>query len=134
MRKPEDATRSEPTIHIKAGEKVEFPVAAKHPLAKFQTVTAVRAAEDVQEFLALWAQNAAVRDEPAPDTAAVVAHLRKVKLGLLRLFTKDLRIDKGAVVTLNNPLNQLEFDNVLIAGDLVVRGDLVLKCNALTIE
>lgn len=134
MQKPENPERNEFTLHIKAGEKIEFPVEPKHPLARFQTLTPVRSAEDVHEFLLLWAQNAAAREQPTAESSALVARLTEAKLGLLRLFTKDLRIDKGAVLTLNNPLNQLEFDSVLIAGDLVVRGDLIVKCNALTIE
>jgi hypothetical protein len=53
---------------------------------------------------------------------------------VLRLVANDFRIERGAVVTLNNHLNQLEFDHVAIAGDLVVRGDLVLNCASLAIE
>ena len=52
------------TLHVRAGQKVEFPVAAEHPLAHFQTFTPVRSADDVREFLALWAQNAASREQP----------------------------------------------------------------------
>lgn len=134
MKKQEDPPRSELTLHVKAGEKIEFPVAEKHPLARFQTLTPVRSAGDVHEFLMLRARDAAAREQPTPDTAALVSRLSEAKLGILRLFTSHLRIEKGAVLTLNNQLNQLEFDSVTIAGDLVVRGDLILNCNSLTIE
>ncbi|MET1040408.1 MAG: hypothetical protein ABWZ90_05175 [Acidimicrobiales bacterium] len=46
----------------------------------------------------------------------------------------SLRIPKGAVLTLNNPLNHIECDDVTIAGDLVAHGELVLRCNTLTVE
>ena len=130
----QDLEGNERTIHVKAGKKIEFPVDAKHPLARFQTLTPVRSADDVQEFLMLWAQNAAARELPTPDPAALVARLKKAKLGVLRLFANDLRVERGAVVTLNSPLNRLEFDNVTIAGDLIVRGDLVLNCTSFAIE
>jgi len=134
MNKQDDLPKAEFTLHVKAGEKLEFPVAEKHPHAKFQTLTPVQSAQDVHEFLMLRARDAAARERPTPDSAALVSRLREAKLGILRLFTSHLRIDKGAVLTLNNPLNHLEFDSVTIAGDLVVRGDLILKCNSLTAE
>lgn len=130
----QDLDGNERTLHVKAGKKIEFPVAAKHPLAKFQTLTPVRSAGDAREFLVVWAQNAAASDLPTPNPAALVARLKKARVGVLRLLANDLRIERGAVVTLNGPLNQLEFDNVTIAGDLVVRGDLILKCTSLTME
>jgi hypothetical protein len=33
-------------LHVRAGQKVEFPVSAEHPLAHFQTFTPVRSADD----------------------------------------------------------------------------------------
>ena len=121
-------------LHVKKGKKVAFPVGARHPLAKFQTLTPVRSAEDVREFQAVWAQNAAARELPTPKSAALAARLKKARAGVLRLLANDLRIERGATVTLTGPLTQLEFDNVTIAGNLVVRGDLVLKCTTLTLE
>ena len=134
MKKRKEIPGKELTLHVKAGQKIEFPVAKKHRHAKFQTLTPVRSASDVHEFLSLRARDAASRDLPAPNSRALVSRLREAKLGVLRLFMRELRIDKGAVLTLNNPLNQLDFDNVTIAGDLVVRGDLILNCNTLTIK
>src|SRR5262245_44917246 len=112
MRKRKDIPGKELTLHIKAGQKIAFPVKKKHRLAKFQTLTPVRSASDVHEFLSLRARDAASRERPAPNSRVVVSSLREAKLGVLRLVTRELRIDKGAVLTLNNPLNQLDFDNV----------------------
>ena len=130
----QDRGAEERTLHIPAGKKIEFPVPAKHPLARFQTLTPVRSGEDIHEFLLLWARNATAREQPTPDSATLLARLRQAKLEVLRLATNDLRIESGAVLTLNNPLNQLQFDNVTIAGELVSRGELILKCHTLTIQ
>lgn|SRR5262249_364411 len=126
--------RNEQTLHVKAGQKIEFPVAKKHSLARFQTLTSVRSAGDVHEFLLLWARDARARGRPTPEPSTMVARMSRAKLQVFRLFTNNLRIDRGAVLTLNNPLNQLDFDRVTIAGDLVVRGDLILNCNTLEIQ
>jgi|RhiMetdeSRZDD1v2_1073273.scaffolds.fasta_scaffold39080_2 hypothetical protein len=134
MKKRKNFDGKQQTLHVKAGQKIEFPVAKKHRHARFQTLTPVRSASDVHEFLSLRARDAASRERPAPNSRVVVSSLREAKLRVLRLVTRELRIDKGAVLTLNNPLNQLDFDNVTIKGDLVVRGDLILNCNTLTIE
>ena len=96
----------ERTLHIKAGKEISFPVPARHPLARFQTLTPVRSAKDVHEFLTLWGRRAAAREQPMPTAANVVGRLRKAKLSVLRLYTNDLRIDRGAVLTLNNALNR----------------------------
>jgi hypothetical protein len=126
--------RNEQILHVKAGKKIEFPVPAKHPLAAFQKLTPVRSADEVHAFLILWAHKAASRAEPTPDAAVVVAQLKKAKLSVLHLLGNNLRIDHGAVVTLNNPLNHLEFDTVTIVGDLAVHGDLILKCTSLSVK
>jgi hypothetical protein len=126
------AEEGERTLHVKRGQKIEFPVPSKHPLARFQKLTPVRSADDVYEFLRLWEQVAAAREQPPLTPSTVVARLKKEKVQVLRLSTSNLRIDNRAVVTLSNPLNQLEFDSVEIAGDLVARGELVLKCDTLT--
>ena len=130
----QDSKRHARTLHVKAGRKIEFPVAARHPLAKFQRLTPVRSAADVNEFLMLWARKAAAQEQPTPDKGKVLAQIKKAKLRIFRLFTSHLRIEKGAVLRLNNPLNQLDFDTVTIAGDLVVRGDLILNCSTLTLK
>lgn len=132
MQKQDVAGKEQP-LHVKAGEEIEFPVAEKHPLAKFQTLTPVSCADDVQEFLKMWTENAGGKEQATPNVAKLVAQLSGAKLKVLRVATTGFRVDKGAVVTLNNPLNHLEFDNVTIAGDLVSRGDLILKCNVLSI-
>jgi hypothetical protein len=124
--------RDERTLHIKRGEKVEFPVRARHPLARFQQLTPVRSSDDVYDFLKLWERVAETRGQPPATPATLVRRLKQEKLNVLRLSTSNLRIDNRAVVTLSNPLIQLEFDEVRIAGDLVARGELVLKCNTLT--
>jgi hypothetical protein len=121
-------------LHCKRGEKIEFPVPAEHGLARFQTVTPVRSAEDIVEFLGLWAKVAEAKDQPPLTPADVVAQLKKEKVSVLRVAANSLRIPDRAVVTLNNPLNHLECDDVTIAGDLVVHGELVLRCNTLTVE
>lgn len=124
--------RDEPALHIKRGEKVEFPVRARHPLARFQELTPVRSADDVYDFLKLWEKVAEARGQPPATPATLVRRLKQEELQVLRLSTSLLRVDNRAVVTLSNPLIQLEFDEVRIAGDLVARGELVLKCNTLT--
>jgi hypothetical protein len=120
-------------LHCKRGDKIEFPVPADHDLARFPTMTPVRSAEDVREFLGLWASVAAARDQPPPAPAAVVAHLKKNEVSVLRVAVTSLRVPDRSVLTLNHPLNHIECDDVTIAGDLVVQGDLVLRCNTLTL-
>jgi hypothetical protein len=121
-------------LHCKRREKIEFPVPEEHPHAKFQTLTQVRSAEDIADFLPLWAKIAEARDQPPPAPADQVAQLKKDEISVLRVAVTSLRIPDGAVMTLNNPLNHVECDDVTIAGDLVAQGDLVLRCNTLTIE
>ena len=121
-------------LHCKRAEKIEFPVPAEHGLARFQTLTPVRSAEDIGEFLGLWAKVEEAENRPPPTPADVAAQLKKDKVSVLRVAFSSLRIPDRAVVTLNNPLNHLECDDVTIAGDLVVHGDLVLRCNTLTVE
>jgi hypothetical protein len=122
----------ERTIHVKRGEKIEFPVPARHPLAKFQRLTPVRSADDIYEFLRLWEKVAEASEQSMPRPAELVARLKKEKVAILHLSTANLRIDSRASVTLDNPLIQLEFTNVRIAGDLIARGELVLKADTLT--
>jgi hypothetical protein len=119
-------------LHIKRGEKIQFPVPAKHPLARFQRMTPVRTAADVYDFLKLWEKVAEASELPPASPATLVRRLKKEKVKVLSLSTSTFRVDSGAVVTLNNPLIQLEFDDVRIAGDLVANGELVLKCTTLT--
>jgi hypothetical protein len=126
--------RAERRLHCKRREQVEFPVPAEHDLARFQTLTPVRSAEDVQDFLGAWAKVAEGRDQAPPSALELAAQLKKQKVSVLRVAVDSLRIPDRAVVTLNNPLNHIECDEVTIAGDLVVHGDLVLRCNTLTIE
>ena len=121
-------------LHCRRAEKIEFPVPAEHDLAGFQTLTPVRSAKDLSDFLGLWANVAEVRDQPPPTPADVVAQLKKDKINVLHVAVSSLRIPDRAVVTLNNPLNYLECDDLTIAGDLIVHGDLVLRCNTLTVE
>lgn len=121
-------------LHCKRGEKIEFPVPAEHALARFQTLTPVRSAEDIVDFLGLWAKLAETKDQPPPTPADLVAQLKKAKVSVLRVAASSLRIPARSVMTLNNPLNQLECDDLTIAGDLVVQGELVLRCNTLTVE
>src|SRR5262245_66114572 len=101
----QDSRRHARTLHVKAGRKIEFPVAARHPLAKFQRLTPVHSADDVHEFLMMWARKAAASEQPTPDTANVLVQIKKAKLRVFSLLTSHLRIDKGAVLTLTNPLN-----------------------------
>jgi hypothetical protein len=124
--------RDERTLHIKRGQKIEFPVAAKHPLARFQRMTPVRSADDVYDFLKLWEKVAEASELPPASPATLVRRLKKENIKVLSLSTSTLRVDSGAVVTLSNPLIQLEFDEIRIAGDVVANGELVLKCTTLT--
>jgi len=124
----------ERTLHIKRGEKIEFPVPARHRLAKFQKLTPVRSAKDITEFVRLWEQVAAANDHPPLTPARLVTQLKKEEIGVLHIDTPNLHIAHRAVVTLNNPLNQLDCDSVTIAGILVARGELVLNCNTLRVE
>ena len=104
------------------------------PLARFQTLTPVRSAEDIVEFLGLWAKVAEAKEQPPPTPDDLVAQLKKEKVSVLRVAASSLRIPARSVVTLNNPLNHVECDDVAIGGDLVSRGELVLTCNTLTVE
>ena len=63
-----------------------------------------------------------------------MAQLKRDEISVLRVAATSLRIPKGAVLTLNNPLNHIECDEVTIAGDLVAHGELVVRCNTLTLE
>jgi hypothetical protein len=126
--------RDERVIDVKRGEKIEFPVSAKHPLARFQTMTPVRSADDIVAFLKLWESAAAARDQLPVAPAILVGQLKNQKVKVLRITADALRISNRAMVTLNNPLNHLDCMDVTIAGDLVAFGDLVLTCNTLTLE
>lgn len=121
-------------LHCKKREKIEFPVPEDHPHARFQTVTPVRSAEDIADFLPLWANVAEAKDEPLPAPADLVAQLKKDEISVLRVAVTSIRIPDGAVMTLSHPLNHVECDDITIAGDLVAQGDVVLRCNTLTIE
>lgn len=125
---------NERKLHCKRGDKVEFPVPAEHPHSIHQTLTPVRSAEDIGDFLGLWATVAEARDQPPPAPADLVAQLKRDEISVLRVAATSLRIPKGAVLTLNNPLNHIECDEVTIAGDLVAHGELVVRCNTLTLE
>lgn len=133
MPKP-DANRSGPTLHIKAGEKITFPVSSKHRLAKFQKLTPVRSTDDLHDFLIHWDKFAKAKGESSPTPKDVVARFSKARIQILRLNTSFIRIDKGAVLSLNNPLNHVQADTIELAGDLVSRGDLVLNCTTLSIK
>jgi hypothetical protein len=133
MRKP-DTNRSGPTLHIKAGEKITFPVSAKHRLAKFQKLTLVRSTDDLYDFLVHWDKFAKAKGESSPTPKDVVARFSKARIRVFRLNTSFIRIGKGAVVTLSNPLNHVQADTIELAGDLVSRGDLILNCTTLSIK
>jgi hypothetical protein len=126
--------RDERTMRLKRREKVEFPVPARHPLAKFQTLTRVRSADDIPGFLRAWEEVAASQDQPPATPARLVAQLKKEKISVLRINPLHLHIPDGAAVTLNNPLNQVDADSITIAGTLVSKGELVVTCNTLTME
>lgn len=126
--------RDERVLDVKRGEKIEFPVTAKHPFARFQTMTPVRSTDDIVAFLKLWESVAAAQDQPPVAPAALVAQLKKQKVKVLRIAVDALRISNRATVTLNNPLTQLDCADVTIEGDLIALGDLVLTCNTLTLE
>jgi hypothetical protein len=129
----EQPDRHEGTLSVKRGEKISFPVPAKHPLARFQSLTPVRSAEDLAEFVPMWEKAAASRDQPPPTLDDLVVQLKKEKANVLHLAATELRIPRGAVVTLDNPLNALRFDEATIVGDLVSSGELVLTCDTLTV-
>ena len=133
MRKP-DANRSSATLQIKAGEKIAFPVSSKHRLARFQKLTPVRSTDDLYNFLVHWDNFAKAKGESSPTPKDVVARFAKARIRVFRLNTTSIRIGKGAVVTLNNPLNHVQADTIEIAGDLVSRGDLILNCTTLSIK
>jgi hypothetical protein len=133
-RSKRDTKQNERTLHIKPGTKVTFPVPAKHPFAKFQKMTRVRSTEDLHDFLAQWSRVAQAKDQSPPTAKSVVAWFAKARVQILRLSPSAIRIGKGAVVTLNNPLNHLQADTIEIAGDLVSRGDLILDCATLSIK
>jgi hypothetical protein len=122
----------EETIRVRRGDRVEFPVPARHPLARFQELVAVRSVTELSHFLVLWEKLAEGRDVPPLDPAAILRRLKRDQVKILHLSTATLRIDSGAVMTLNHPLNQLEFTDIRIAGDLVAHGDVVLKADTLT--
>ncbi len=126
--------RNDAIIHIRAGQKVTFPVHAKHPLAKFQKRTPVRSTDDLYDFLVHWGQFEKANDRPTPTPKNLVARFAKSRIHIVRISSSLIRIDKGAVVTLNNPLNHLQADTIEIAGDLVSRGDLILNCTTLSIQ
>ena len=128
------ANRSGPMLHIKAGEKITFPVSSKHRFAKFQKLTPVRSTEDLYDFLVHWDNFAKAKGELSPTPKDVVARFAKARIRVFRLNTTSIRIGKGAVVTLNNPLNHVQADTIEIAGDLVSRGDLILNCTTLSIK
>ncbi|MET1040409.1 MAG: hypothetical protein ABWZ90_05180 [Acidimicrobiales bacterium] len=48
---PEDERK----LHCKRGDKFEFPVPADHPHSIHQTLTPVRSADDIGDFLGVWA-------------------------------------------------------------------------------
>jgi hypothetical protein len=121
-------------LHCKRREKIEFPVPEEHPHARFQTLTPVRSTKDIGDFLPLWANVAEANDQSLPAPADLAAQLKKDKISVLRVAVTSLRIAGGSVMTLNNPLNHLECDDMTISGDLVVQGDLVLRCNTLKVE
>jgi len=120
-------------LAVKRGEKGEFPVPERHELARFQTQTPVRSSDDIAEFMSLWDKVAETRDRPRPDAAEIVKQLRKEKTIVLHIHASELRVAKGAVLTLNNPLNRLTFDRITLGGDLVSNGELVLVCDTLTL-
>ena len=127
------AKRGDRILRVKPGETVEFPVPAKHPLARFQTITPVRSTKDVVAFLPMWEKAAASRDQPAVP-ARLVAQLKQHEIGVLHIAADAFEVPARATVRLNNPLCQIDCADVTIAGDVVVTGDLVLTCNSLTLE
>src|SRR5258706_317402 len=113
------AKGNERKLHIKRGEKITFPVPANHRFAKFQKLTPVRSPEDIYHFLLNWAQIAKAKGQPPPNPKTLVEQFARGKSRVFHLTPSLIRIAKGAVLTLNNPLNQLDADSIEIEGDLV---------------
>ena len=131
MAKKESPTKDKQILAFKKGEKVEFPVPRNHRYAKFQPLKKIKSLEDIGAFVTLWSSRAARLGQPIPRAEAILPAVRRQIKNVLVLSANDFVVPKGTTVILNSPLNQLDFDKVIIKGDLVSRGDLVVKCQEL---
>lgn len=132
-RKKDSASGVEGNLALRKSESIQFPVRKSHPYARFQVLRRVRSADDIPAFFQLWNDIADSREQPRPQPKRVLADLIKAKVSVLRIAPGNLDIPQGAVMVLNNPLNEIEVDRANIAGDLISRGQLFLKCNTLVV-
>lgn len=126
------AVKRSDTLTIKKGERIEFPVPEGHPYARFQKLTTIKNTDEIAPFVELWRERAVSFGRAFPETTALNRAVSKGNLRLLEIKATNFVVLPGTVVTLNSPLNLLEFDNVTIEGDLVSRGDLVVRCKNLS--
>jgi hypothetical protein len=119
------------SLILKRGQRITFPVAKNHRLARFQTLKRISSPTDIAHFMTLWGKVAKTRDASPPSASEVVSMARKAKLKVLHLQPRNLTISKGAALILRNPLNRVSCTDAVIDGDLVSQGELVLQCQTL---
>jgi hypothetical protein len=131
-----------PSLVLKKGQTIEFPVPAKHSLASCQRRVTVKSLDDLRDFAFVreWRKHA---EEPDEGKCCEPPHLFKGgrpseemlltavgPLGrLLQLHLRNFEVPAGSTVVMRNALNHINATKVIIEGTLEVHGELAITCD-----
>lgn len=131
-----------PSLILKNGQEVEFPVPTKHPLANCQRRITVKSLEELEdfEFVKEWRMYAEEQEgkqccEPShlfkggrPSEQMLLEAVRPLGK-ILHLRLRNFEIPAGSTVVMRSALNHINASKVIIEGTLEVHGDLAITCD-----
>lgn len=121
------------TVTIKAGEKVRFPVDARHPLAKYQQFKKPSQMPDVHNLAIvarLRQQNPRISEVELNHTLAGILD-QSLAGQIIQLQFPDIFVEKGGELVCGGPVTTLQANKVTVKGKMTILGSMNLTCSEL---
>ena len=121
------------TVVINKGETVRFPVAASHPLAKYQSI---KAPSDLPDLHGLAIVQTMVQKNPRITNAQLSTELQNILnhglgTGILSILFPDITVEEGANLVFGGPVSTVSAGVVTVKGTITIYGSMNLACTEL---